>query len=720
MPDLGIGLVNQASLTTMRVRWSVRSKVVLDQGAPRRSPFRRAWLAALVTAATTAGCSSASDDSGDRSGWSGSGGTVAATGGAGAASTGAGAGSGGRESGGGTTSAGGDVGAANGGGGHAGAASSGAAPGLGGGAGAATSGGTTNPGGDAGLGSVAGAAGAGSSPGGTGAEGGSAAASGGATAGSGGATGAAGNPSDEVGVEVAVDPYGNCPLVAVVNLTGLEASEVQAVQVIVTGQDGGPDLLRTYAVEDDRTVIQLDTSDVVFAEPGLHVPVLGLYPDRDNGVRIHVDRRDGGSIDRTVTITTRLSNPDEPAWVPGIQVNTAVTELMEPGWTVAEISIEPNPNPPIVFVDWTRSIAFDERGAIRWALRLELPLGETFTLRRSIDGNFLSGSFDTLVEVTRLGRIRRSFQLPDHTLNHEIVQIGSDDNGEGGPAELESEHRGNVLVLASRNGASTIQDRIVEVDSGLGAVLGEWDLTEVLDPGRTTFIDPDDWPAGSADWLHANGLAYSKADEAIIVSGRHQGGAKLRRDATLVWLLAPHEGWNEPQSRRLLTAVNADGAPYDEPVQLGREAAGDPAAPEFDWPFGQHSPVLLPNGDLLLFDNGCSRHFRSPYGSYSRAVIYRIDEAAMTVRQIAQHVLSRSESAFFVSNTYRLPTTGNVLIQPGGSAQDPAIVKELTTRVAEDGTLAFDTVVFDAQLDLSFVDASRWYVYSYRGHRWTF
>ncbi len=579
------------------------------------------------------------------------------------------------------------------------AGAGGGTTGTGGGTGAAGSGGTAGTGGSAASGGAGGGAG---------------------VVGTGGLAGAAGTPSSEVGVEVEVDPYGNCPLVAVVNLTGLEASEVEAVEVVVTGQDGGQDLVRTYSPADAGTATRFDTSDVAFAEAGYHVPVLGLYPDRENGVSIHVDRRDGGSLDRTLTIATRLSNPEEPAWVPSIQVNTADTERMEPGWTVAEISIEPNPNPPIVFVDWTRSIAFDERGAIRWALRLELPLGETFTLRRSIEGNFLSGSLDTLVEVTRLGGIRRSFQLPDHTLNHEIIQIGSEDNGEGGPEGTQSEHVGNLLVLASRNGASTIQDRIVEVDAEMGAVLGEWDLAEVLDPTRTTFLDPADWPAGAADWLHANGLAYSKADESIIVSGRHQGVAKLRRDASLVWLLAPHEGWNEPQSQRLLTAVDADGTPYDQAVQLGSEAAGDPAAPEFDWPYGQHSPALLPNGDLLLFDNGCSRHFGSTYASYSRAVIYRIDEAAMTIRQLAQFILSRSETSFFVSNVHQLPGTGNVLLQPGGSAQNLAIVKEVTTQIAEDGTVAFDTVAFDAELDLSLIDASRWYVYSYRGHRWTF
>ena len=155
------------------------------------------------------------------------------------------------------------------------------------------------------------------------------------------------------------------------------------------------------------------------------------------------------------------------------------------------------------------------------------------------------------------------------------------------------------------------------------------------------------------------------------------------------------------------------------PCSLASEAAGTASTPEFDWPFGQHSPALLPNGDLLLFDNGASRHFKGSCGSFSRAVIYRVDEAAMTVRQIGQFILSKAESACYVSNTYRLPVTGNIFVQPGAASGTTAVAKEVTTQVADDGTIAFDKVVFDATLGLV-VDTTRWYVYSYRGHRWTF
>ena len=527
-------------------------------------------------------------------------------------------------------------------------------------------------------------------------------------------------PAELSGCDVEVDPYGTSPLVAVVNLRGIQASQVQSVQVVVTGLDGGQDFVRTYSPTDTDLVVHMDTSDLGFPEAGYHVPVLGLYADRENVVRILVDVVNRSRVDLTVKITTRLWKPDEAAWVPSIRVKTAVAEQMEPGWTVAEISIEPNPNPPIVFVDWTRTIAYDERGAIRWALRLDdLPKGETFTLRRSISGNFLTGSFDTIVEVTKLGRIVHTFHLSDYTLNHEIVQIGSEDNREGVPYGARSEHVGNLLVLASKNGASNTQDHIVELDSDTGKVLNAWDLAQVLDPTRMTFVDADGWDISkNGDWLHDNGLAYSAADESIIVSGRHQGVAKIHRDGTLVWLLAPHKGWNPPQTGKLLTAVSATQVPYADAVQLGDQSAGNASTPEFDWPFGQHSPALLPNGDLLLFDNGASRNFAGFWGSFSRAVIYRIDEAAMTVRQIAQFILSKSESSYCISNTHRLPVTGNIFIQPGGTGSNTAIAKEVTTRVADDGTIAFDKVVFDATLNLV-VDASH-YVYSFRGHRWTF
>jgi len=315
----------------------------------------------------------------------------------------------------------------------------------------------------------------------------------------------------------------------------------------------------------------------------------------------------------------------------------------------------------------------------------------------------------------------KTFHLSDYTLNHEIMQIGSQENGGSLSSGIKSEHFGNILTLASKNGLSTIQDHILELDAATGELVNVWDLSQVFDPKRMTYINAEGWDISqSGDWLHDNGLVYSAPDESVIVSGRHQGVAKIRRDGSLVWLLAPHKGWNAPQTGKLLTAVSATGTAYADAVQLGNQAAGDASAPEFDWPFGQHSPALLPNGDLLLFDNGASRHFKGYCGSFSRSVIYRIDEAAMTIRQIGQFIFSKSESSCYSSNTHQVLVTGNIFIQPAMAAGNLAIAKEVTTRVGDDGTIAFDKVIFDASVSMGVVDTSHWYVYSSRGHRWTF
>ena len=43
----------------------------------------------------------------------------------------------------------------------------------------------------------------------------------------------------------------------------------------------------------------------------------------------------------------------------------------------------------------------------------------------------------------------------------------------------------------------------------------------------------------------------------------------------------------------------------------------------------------------------------------------------------------------------------------------------VTTQVADDGTVTFGTVVFDATLDMNVIP-SNYFAYSYRGHRWVF
>src|SRR5690349_9429693 len=119
------------------------------------------------------------------------------------------------------------------------------------------------------------------------------------------ACGSGGRARGGTGYDVAVNPYGTSPLVAVVNLHGIEASDVRTVEVVVFGQDGVPDFATTYSPDAPDA---MDTSDLSFPEPGLHVPVVGLYADRESDVRIHVDRRDEDAVEVTLPIEARLAN----------------------------------------------------------------------------------------------------------------------------------------------------------------------------------------------------------------------------------------------------------------------------------------------------------------------------------------------------------------------------------------------------------------------------
>lgn len=61
---------------------------------------------------------------------------------------------------------------------------------------------------------------------------------------------------------------------------------------------------------------------------------------------------------------------------------------------------------------------------------------------------------------------------------------------------------------------------------------------------------------------------------------------------------------------------------------------------DFDWPWGAHTAVALPNGHILVFDNGYGRNFVlarfDDQSLYSRAVEYEVNEEQRTVRQVWQ------------------------------------------------------------------------------------
>jgi len=170
-----------------------------------------------------------------------------------------------------------------------------------------------------------------------------------------------------------------------------------------------------------------------------------------------------------------------------------------------------------------------------------------------------------------------------------------------------------------------------------------WDHFKITDSiGRVT-------SGGGIDYVHGNSID-ADPDGNIIISCRHMSEVtKISRSTgEILWRLG---GKNNQ-----FTFIN-------DPFAISR----------------QHAVKLLPNGNLVMFDNG---NFRLP--SFSRAVEYAIDETQKTATLVWQYRLSPDAFGPAFGYVQRFPN-GNTLINWGNTtptltevAPDGSIVSELT------------------------------------------
>ena len=93
---------------------------------------------------------------------------------------------------------------------------------------------------------------------------------------------------------------------------------------------------------------------------------------------------------------------------------------------------------------------------------------------------------------------------------------------------------------------------------------------------------------------------------------------------------------------------------------------------EFDWQYEQHANVVLPDGDVMCFDNG---HFRSKdpakriknKDNFSRGVRYHINTDDMTIRQVWQYGKERGQEFFsqYICNV-EFYGEGHYMVHSGG------------------------------------------------------
>ena len=360
--------------------------------------------------------------------------------------------------------------------------------------------------------------------------------------------------------------------------------------------------------------------------------IYGLYPNYENQIELTFVNNEGLAI---ITIFESIITDPLPPGMPDLNVIHHYDEYDQ--------------NTMILFNYRRTYIPFmaDPLGKIRWYLNESIN-GNKYALQRFKNGNFGYGKHGngqgSIFEFTIMGEYIQeySFYPQFENAHHDVYEMSN----------------GNFLVAVNKVGIETIEDHIIEIDRESGQISNVWDLREILQVDRFTLRKIGD----GSDWFHTNAVIHDESDNTLIISGQAQGTVKVTWDNQLKWILSPHDGWDSEYQDYLLQPTTGN---------------------EFEYSWGQHAPLILPNGNLMQFDNGFGRDFGNASSDYSRIVEYEINENANnvggTVSQIWQYGKERGENMFspFISDVDYLEDTSSMFIVCGATAFDLEYVSNL-------------------------------------------
>lgn len=418
---------------------------------------------------------------------------------------------------------------------------------------------------------------------------------------------------------VSVDPYGIAPLSAVVSFT---TERPATIFLTVEGKNGAAPLTQQF--ETMTTEHQ--------------IPVYGLYAGESATVTLTAQYQEGTIASTTLSITGNAL-PDDFVPVGVVQADTA---QMADGWTFLMAGSLQG----YVY-------AIDEAGSVRWMFS-EAGLGAASVFLPLENGNYLIGgdkSFGqyykySLFELNLTGQVVHEYMIDGY--HHDAVELPS----------------GNLLVLANNVNGDVMEDTIYELDRNTGEILRTWDFNGYFNVGNYNeagqHVSDINYGASWTDWMHINGIDYNEQTDSLLISSRHQDAVLSFKLATgeIEWILSnPDDQWPEYLADKLLT----------------------PAGDGFEWQYGQHNAIWLPNGDVMLFDNGDYRSktmdgvLNPATEAYSRAVIYHVDAQAKTVSQVWEFGKDKGPDHFAVNvSSVQYLGENHYLIDFGGIVKNSA------------------------------------------------
>ncbi|MFT4626833.1 MAG: arylsulfate sulfotransferase [Myxococcota bacterium] len=412
--------------------------------------------------------------------------------------------------------------------------------------------------------------------------------------------------------------HGAAPLMSLGRVLTVHTDRPTRLEVVCRG--GGETLVQRFGTERLTHV----------------VPVVGLLPETTFDIEVRAIDATGASV----LAVDRFGTDALPTPFPRLEVLTLDAARMEPGLTVLPLQVPGG--------EHRYAVALDDQARVRWVLGVTNHLtdlrltdaGEVWLIQRSgVERRGILGIVQTRWEQTGDGENNLAvdvggFHHDAFPVEGGFVSLGRATRDVEGYPPLDD-------PIGPGSAAELYIPRLVQVADD-GAVLVDIDLGDALDLGRISASshEPTVW---GLDWAHANAAAPD--GDGWLVSLRHQD-AVVRIDAAgeVDWILANPDGWLEPLASRRLKAP-----------------------PGMPWPFHMHAPVRLPDGGLLLFDNGngqATPYAPEPAGAeLSRVVAYDLDPAAGTVRE--RWAVGDTGTGWLFSDAVGdadwLPGTGNVL-----------------------------------------------------------
>lgn len=349
-----------------------------------------------------------------------------------------------------------------------------------------------------------------------------------------------------------------------------------------------------------------------------YITVYGLYPDTNNEVILTVNGKS-----KTLSIKTDKLPED---FILPTSIKNSKKELGNELYFVSPSSKG-------------YTAAYDINGDVRWYLTTTV----AWDIKRLDNGHLLVSTnrlinnpyYTTgLYEIDLLGKIYFEYSLPGG-YHHDVVEMPN----------------GNLLVASNDFTNDTVEDYIVEVDRVTGKIVKNIDLKNLLPIDQGSNYDY----SVNYDWFHNNSIWYDERTDSLTISGRHKDSIVNIDYTTLQinYIIGDPTNWGKEYLKYFFTPIDSN----------------------FEWQYGQHAAMMLPNGNIFLFDNGnnktkTGKNSIDANNNYSRGVIYKIDMNNMTISQVWQYGKELGSDFYspYISDVDYLDTN-HYIVHSGGHSE---------------------------------------------------